>query len=82
MPGLTRQHLLTESNVFSLVRRRALRHGIIVRRTKPGSRRQQELGRYYAVNAESTFIEATHVRLEDAALDLEVIQPGQQILPG
>lgn len=82
MPGLWRQLPLTESNVFALVRRRARRHGIIVRRTRPGSRRQQELGRYYSVNAESTFIEATHVRLEDAALDLEVIQPGQQILPG
>ena len=71
-----------ESNVFTRVKRRALRRGIVLRRTRPGSRRQQELGTYYAVNAESTFIEATHVRLEDAALELGVIEPGEKILPG
>lgn len=71
-----------ESNVFTRVKRRALRRGIILRRTRPGSRRQQELGTFYAVNAETDFIEATNVRLEDAALELGVIQPGEQILPG
>ena len=73
---------LHESNVFARVKRQALRRGIILRRTRPGSRRQREVGTYYAVNAESTFIEATHVRLEDAALELEVLQPGEKILPG
>jgi hypothetical protein len=77
-----RRRPLHESNVLARVNRRALRRGIILRRTRPGSRRQQELGTYYAVNAESSFIEATNVRLEDAALELGVIQPGEQILPG
>lgn len=78
-----KRRALYESNVFARAKREALRrHGIILRKTKPGSRREQELGRYYAVNAESTFIEATHVRLEDAALELDVIQAGEQILPG
>jgi hypothetical protein len=76
-----RRRPLHESNVFARVKRRARRQGIILRRTRPGSIREQELGRYYAVNAESTFIEATHVRLEDAALELDVIQPGEQIIP-
>ena len=77
-----RREALYETKVFALVKRRALRRGIVLRRTRPGSRRQQELGTYYAVNAESTFIEATNVRLEDAALELGVIQPGEQIVPG
>lgn len=74
---------LYESNVFARARREALRrHGMILRKTRPGSRREQELGRFYAVNAESTLIEATNVRLEDAAVELEVIQAGEQIIPG
>ena len=74
---------LHESNVFARVRREALRrHGIILRKTKPGTRRWRDLGHYYAVNVESDFIEATHVELADAALELEVIQPGEQIVPG
>jgi hypothetical protein len=78
-----KRRALFESNVFARAKREALRrHGIILRKTRPGSRREQELGRYYAVNAESDFIEATNVRLEDAALELEVIQAGEQILPG
>lgn len=77
-----KRRALHESNVFARAKREALRRGIILRKTKPGSRREQELGRYYAVNAESDFIEATHVRLDDAALELEVIQAGEQILPG
>ena len=73
---------LYESNVFARAKKQARRQGIILRKTRPGSRQERELGRYYSVNAESTFIEATHVRLEDAALELEVIAPGEQILPG
>jgi hypothetical protein len=74
---------LFESNVFARVRRQALRrHGILLRKTRPGSRKHQELGTYYAVNYESGFVEASHVRLEDVALELEVIRPGQQIVPG
>lgn len=73
---------LYESNVFARAKKQARRQGIILRKTRPGSRQEKELGRYYSVNAESTFIEATHVRLEDAALELEVISPGEQILPG
>ena len=73
---------LFESNVFARVKQRARRRGIILRKTRPGSRQERELGRYYSVNAESDFIEATHVDLADAALELEVIQPGEQIAPG
>lgn len=82
LPADFRVQAVAEATVFARVKRRALRRGIILRRTRPGSRRQRELGTYYAVNAESTFIEATHVRLEDAAVELGVIQPGEQILPG
>jgi len=71
-----------ESNVFARVKRQAKRRGIILRRTRPGSSRHREMGPYYAVNAETDFIEATNVRLEDAALELGVIQPGEKILPG
>jgi hypothetical protein len=83
-PQLTEQKriALYESNVFARAKKKARREGIILRKTRPGSHQEIELGRYYAVNAESTFIEATHVRLEDAALELEVIEPGEQILPG
>jgi hypothetical protein len=50
-----KRRALYESNVFARAKREALRrHGIILRKTRPGSRREQELGRYYAVNAEST----------------------------
>jgi hypothetical protein len=78
-----KRRALYESNVFARAKREALRrHGIILRKTRPGSSREKELGRYYAVNAESTFIEATHVRLDDAALELEVIQAGEQITAG
>lgn len=74
---------LFESNVFARVRRQALRrHGILLRKTRPGSSKHRELGTYYAVNYESGFVEASHVRLEDVALELEVIRPGQQIVPG
>jgi hypothetical protein len=73
---------LYESNVFARAKQRARRRGIILRKTRPGSRQEQELGRYYSINAESDFIEATHVKLSDAALELEVIQPGEQIVPG
>ena len=34
------------------------------------------------IAAESDCMEATNVRLEDAALELKVIQAGEQILPG
>jgi hypothetical protein len=78
-----RRRALFESNVFARVRRQALRrHGILLRKTKPGTRKHRELGTYYAVNYESGFVEASHVRLEDVALELEVIRPGQQIVPG
>jgi hypothetical protein len=78
-----KRRALYESNVFARARREALRrHGMILRKTRPGSRREQELGRYYAVNEESDCIEKTHVRLSDAALELEVIQAGEQITPG
>jgi hypothetical protein len=83
MESAERRRPLHESNVFARARREALRrHGIILRKTKPGTRRCRELGRYYTVNEESDFIEATHVRLEDAAVELGVIQPGEKILPG
>ena len=74
---------LFESNVFARVRRQALRrHGILLRKTRAGSRKHRELGAYYAVNYESGFVEASNVRLQDVALELEVIRPGQQIVPG
>lgn len=84
-PGIAahKRRALYESNVFARATREALRrHGMILRKTKPGTRQEQELGRYYAVNAESTSIEATDVQLEDAALELEVIQAGEQIILG
>jgi hypothetical protein len=77
-----RREALYETKVFSRVKRRARRRGILLRKSRPGSSRYRDLGPYYAVNAETDFIEATNVRLEDAALELGVIQPGEKILPG
>jgi hypothetical protein len=77
----SRPRIYAESDVFALARRRARRHGILLRRSRPGTRRHRELGRYFAVNAETGFIEASRVRLEDAALDLGIILPGDSITP-
>jgi hypothetical protein len=71
-----------EADVYRLAKRAARRHGYLLRRTKPGTARHRDLGRYYSVNAETGFIEASKVSLEDAALDLGVIGPGDTIVPG
>jgi hypothetical protein len=71
---------LSEKQVFMRARRLTRKHGILLRRTRPESTRSRDLGRFYAVNSETGFIEASRVRLEDVALELGIMGPADTIV--
>jgi len=76
-----RQRSVPYESVLAAVRRIARRQGIILRVCRPKHWNYSYLGDLYTVCAETGFIERSQVNLRDAALELGVIDAGQEIEP-
>jgi hypothetical protein len=74
-----RQPSVPYESVLAAVRRRARREGVILRRCRPGHWNYTYLGDLYTVCEETGFVERSKVNLRDAAIELGVIDAGQEI---
>lgn len=76
-----RQRSVQFGAVLTAVRRKARRHGLILRRCRPCHWNYAYLGDLYTVCSETGFVERTKIDLRSAAIDLGIIDAGQQLEP-
>lgn len=75
----SRQRSVPFGAVLTAVRRKARRHGLILRRCRPCHWNYAYLGDLYTVCSETGFVERTKIDLRAAAVDLGIIDAGQEI---
>jgi hypothetical protein len=71
---------LHRSSVLRRTGRRCRERGFALRQCRPSHARHCDLGDLYTVDLATGEVKATHVRLEQVAIALGIISPGEEII--